>query len=90
MRAIVTVTGGDQVGIIYNITKVLMDYNINVGDVSQTIMDGDIFVMHMLVTGENLQKELKALTADFATLEKKLGVSIRLQRQEVFDSMHRI
>jgi len=89
MRAVVTVLGCDRVGIIAAITAVLAESNTNILDISQTIMS-DIFNMIMIV-------DLSSSSADHQELQKKLtqtgkdlGVEVRLQREEVFRSMHRI
>ena len=89
MRAIVTVIGKDQVGIIASVCALLAEHNVNVLDISQTILQ-DYFTMIMLV-------DLATSTVDFATLQRELkeegeaiGVDIRIQHQELFDSMHKI
>ncbi|NTW72459.1 MAG: ACT domain-containing protein [Eubacteriaceae bacterium] len=89
MKAIITVIGKDRVGIIYNVSQILADNNVNVEDISQTIMQ-DYFTMMMLV-------DLSKLKCDFNTLkdilEKKgdeIGLSIRIQREEIFKTMHTI
>lgn len=89
MHAIVTVVGKDRVGIIAGVCVCLSGLNVNVLDISQTILDG-MFTMMMLV-------DLSAANADFPTVSatlseagEKLGVNIRIQREDVFDAMHRI
>jgi ACT domain-containing protein len=89
MRAVITVLGCDRVGIIAAVTAVLAESNTNILDISQTIMS-DIFNMIMIV-------DLSSSSADHQELHKKLtqkgkdlGVEIRMQREEVFRSMHRI
>ena len=54
MRVIVTVVGGDKVGIIYKVTKVAFENNVNILDINQTVMDGDVFTMMMMVGGDSL------------------------------------
>jgi ACT domain-containing protein len=89
MRAVITVLGCDRVGIIAGVTAVLADSNTNILDISQTIMS-DIFTMIMMV-------DLSASNVDFRELQerltqkgKDLGMEIRLQREDIFRSMHRI
>jgi ACT domain-containing protein len=89
MRAIVTVIGKDRVGIIAGVSTILANYNINILDISQTTMQ-DIFTMIMLV-------EISQMGIDFTDLCEKLsakgtllGVSIRIQHEDIFNSMHRI
>ena len=89
MKAIVTVLGKDKVGIIADVAIVMKKYGVNICDISQTLMQ-DYFTMIMLV-------DLSTSTVDFATLQRELkeegeaiGVDIRIQHQELFDSMHKI
>ena len=89
MKAIVTVVGKDQVGIIAGVCNTLADHNINVLDISQTIMEG-FFTMMMVV-------DLALCAESFANLQNVLktfgegrGLSIRIQREDIFDAMHRI
>ena len=89
MKAIVTVLGRDRVGIIASVCALLSEYNINILDISQTILD-DIFSMTMLTT-------LNPEVADFNTVQEKLeavgeslGVQIIVQREDVFQMMYKI
>lgn len=89
MKAIVTVVGKDQVGIIAGVCNTLADYNINVLDISQTIMEG-FFTMMMVV-------DLALCTESFANLQNVLktfgegcGLSIRIQREDIFNAMHKL
>ena len=89
MKAIVTVVGKDQVGIIASVCVKLAEFNVNVLDISQTVMQG-YFTMIMLVD----VSESAVAFADLAgCLEQKggeMGLSIRIQREDIFDAMHRI
>lgn len=89
-RAIITVLGKDRVGIIYNVTKVLSEFNINVLDINQTIMDGKTFTMIMLVDTEAMNQGHKDVVDALTALGQELGVSIRMQREDVFNAMHSI
>lgn len=89
MKAIVTVVGKDQVGIIAGVCNTLAEENINVLDISQTIMQG-YFTMMMVV-------DLSACTTSFDQLSERLGafgegrgLAIRIQREDIFDAMHKI
>ena len=89
MKAIVTVVGKDQVGIIAGVCNTLADHQINVLDISQTIMQG-YFTMMMVV-------DLTACTTSFDSLGQVLrdfgesrGLSIRIQREDIFDAMHKL
>lgn len=88
-RAVLTVLGRDRVGIIANVTKLLADYNVNIEDISQTILK-DIFNMIMMVDFSKINGTLEDLRADLERLGHDLGVSIVLQQTAIFDSMHRI
>ena len=89
MKAIITVLGKDKVGIICGVSSILKDLNVNILDISQTIIK-DMFTMIMSV-------DLKGANADFETISKKiqsegaaLGVIINIQHEDIFNSMHKI
>ncbi len=89
MRAVITVLGCDRVGIIAGVTAVLAESNTNILDISQTIMS-DIFNMIMIVDLSSSSVDYQALQRELTQRGKDLGVEIRLQREEIFRSMHRI
>ena len=89
MNAIVTVIGQDRVGIIANICTLLAENNVNILDISQTIMQGS-FTMVMAVDIGAATASFGDLSAALAELGAEMGLSIRIQRQEIFDAMHRI
>ena len=88
-KAIITVIGKDKVGIIYGVTKILSENNVNVLDISQTIMQ-DMFTMMMIVDIENASGNMDHLSETLSAEGKKLGVEIRIQLESIFESMHRI
>ncbi len=87
MKAVVTVVGKDKVGIIARVSTLLCENNINILDISQTIMQ-DMFTMIMLVELEN--ESVKKINEELMALADEMGLSIHLQNQELFNSMHRI
>ena len=87
-RAIVSVIGKDQVGIIAKVTTLLAERNINILDISQTILQ-EFFTMMMLVDITNLE-DLESLQQQLAELGKSLGLTINIQREEIFQAMHRV
>lgn len=89
MRAIVTVIGKDQVGIIAAVCALLSQHQINVLDISQTVLQ-EYFTMIMLV--DTAQSDLPfAQLADLLEQEGQTkGLSIRIQREDIFNAMHRI
>lgn len=87
MKAVVTVVGKDKVGIIARVSTLFYENNINILDISQTIMQ-DMFTMIMLV---ELEKEsVKQINEELAAVADEMGLSIHLQNQKLFNSMHRI
>ncbi len=90
MRAIITVLGGDKVGIIYNVTKIVSEFNVNILDISQTIMSNQIFTMLMLVDTDKMVGEHKDFVTKLEAFGEEAGVSIRVQMEEVFNAMHSI
>ena len=87
MKAVVTVVGKDRVGIIAKVSSLFCDNNVNILDISQTIMQ-DMFTMIMLV--ELKTESLKKVNAEIQTLAEEMNLSIHLQNEELFNSMHRI
>lgn len=89
MKAVITVIGKDRVGIIARVSGMLADAEVNVLDISQTIMQ-DMFTMVMLVDIGASKVAFNVLAEDLDKLGQQLGLSISIQREEVFQSMHRI
>ncbi|MBR1810288.1 MAG: ACT domain-containing protein [Clostridia bacterium] len=89
MRAIVTVTGKDRKGIIADVCRVLADKDINVLDISQTVMQ-DFFTMIMLIDTEDCALSFAELGAHLTEKGKALGLEIRIQREDIFNAMHKI
>ncbi len=89
MKAIVTVVGKDQVGIIAGVCNQLADYKINVLDISQTIMQG-FFTMIMVVDLSECVTSFKDLGEALGAYGEGRGLSIRIQREDIFDAMHKI
>ncbi len=87
-RAVVSVVGKDQVGIISRVTNILADNQMNILDISQTILQ-DFFTMIMLVDLADTN-DLDHLLTDFSVLEKELGLTISVQLEDVFNAMHRV
>ena len=89
MKAIVTVSGKDQVGIIAGVCTKLAEYQVNVLDISQTVMN-DYFTMMMVVDTAQCEQPFDALSAALADYGQNRGLSVRIQREDNFDAMHKI
>ena len=89
MKAIVTVVGKDAVGIIAAVCVQLASYNVNVLDISQTVMQG-YFTMMMATDVSASNIPMAQLAAELEKLGKEMGLSIRIQREDIFEAMHRI
>ena len=89
MKAIVTVIGKDQVGIIAGVCTKLAEYQVNVLDISQTVMK-DYFTMMMVVDTEKCGQPFDALSAALADYGQNHALSVRIQREDIFDAMHKI
>lgn len=89
MRAIITVLGQDKVGIIAAICTLLAQNNVNILDISQTILQGS-FTMVMAVDLSASRLAIGELRDELETLGTSIGMSIRIQREELFDAMHRV
>ncbi len=88
-KSIITVVGKDTVGIIARVCAYLADNNINILDISQTIVQG-YFNMMMIVDMNNVSKEFGTIAHELDSLGENIGVIIKCQREEIFDQMHRI
>ena len=89
MKAIVTVVGKDRIGIIANVCTLLAHYQVNILDISQTVMQG-YFTMMMAVDVSGSTCPLAELAQKLEEKGKEMNLSIRLQREEIFQAMHRI
>lgn len=88
-KCIVTVLGEDTVGIIAKVCTYLAENEINILDISQTIVQG-YFNMMMIVDVANLKKDFKEVCDEMYGLGKEIGVTIHCQREEIFEKMHRL
>ena len=88
-KSVITVVGKDQVGIIARICTFLSENNVNILDISQTIVDG-FFNMMMIVDTSAIDKELLILSDELESLGKEIGVIVKLQREEIFSLMQRV
>ena len=87
MKAILTVIGQDKVGIIAGISQKMLEYSINILDVNQTIMQG-FFTMIMVLDCEQMKGSFEDVRAGLTAESERLGVEIKIQREEIFKSMH--
>ena len=88
-KTIITVVGNDTVGIIAKVCTYLAENQVNILDISQTIVQG-YFNMMMLVDYANADKDFGAMVGNLEDLGGDIGVRIRCQREEIFTAMHRI
>ena len=86
-KAVITVIGKDTVGIIAKVSNLLFENGINILDISQTIMQ-DLFTMIMLVDIKDVQ--VGDLQEKLDVIANEMNLSIRVQSEEIFNSMHRI
>ena len=89
MNAIVSVVGQDRVGIIAAICIKLAGFNVNILDISQTILQGN-FTMVMAVDIGAATAPFGELSAALSELGAEMGLSIRIQREDIFNAMHQI
>jgi len=88
-RAIVTVLGIDQIGIVAKVASVLADCGVNILDISQTLFD-EFFAMNMLVSLSKCKVEVSLLKSKLDEVAEEMGLRILLQREDVFRFMHRV
>ena len=89
MNAIVTVVGQDKVGIIAAVCALLAEYNVNILDISQTVLQ-EYFSMIMLVDIDRLSVPFPAFVDELSALGKEKGLEIHTMHENIFNSMHRI
>jgi len=89
MRAIMTVVGPDRVGIVAGVTTLLASLNINILDLSQTIMGG-IFTMTLLVDTAEANRPFDEIREELKKHGEEQNLNIRIQREDTFTAMHRI
>lgn len=89
IRAVVTVVGKDKTGIIAGVSAFLAERKVNILDISQTILE-DYFAMIMLVDITNADRELSVLATECSEMGKKIGMSVHVQHEAIFNAMHSI
>ena len=89
MKAIVSVFSKDRIGIIADVCVMLKDMKVNVLDLSQTIMD-DMFTMVTMVDTATSDMTFDQIQESLAKGGEELGLAIRIQREDIFDAMHKI
>ena len=89
MRAIVTVVGKDRVGIIANVCDLLAKYQVNVLDISQTVLQS-YFTMIMMVDATHCELPIAQLIQTMKDEGVKQALDIHIQREDIFNAMHRI
>ena len=89
MRAIVSVVGKDRMGIIAKVSGLLFSIDINVMDLSQSVMN-DYFHMIMLVDLSKCSRKFEEISAALDTLGAEIGMSIKIQHEDIFNAMHKI
>ena len=89
MRALITVTGKDTTGIIAAICTRLAENNVNILDISQTVMQ-EFFTMAMLVDLSKSKTDVSELSDILAAEGEKMGLVVRTQREDIFTLMHRV
>lgn len=88
-KGIITVVGKDQVGIIAKVCTYLAENDVNILDISQTIVQG-YFNMMMIVNHDASIKAFNDLSDELAALGQEIGVDIKIQHEEIFNMMHRL
>ncbi|MGM0124102.1 ACT domain-containing protein [Enterococcus sp. AZ194] len=89
MRAILTVVGKDKIGIVAGVSQELASLQLNILDVSQTIME-DYFTMMMVLSLEKTTLSFEKIRERLNSLGESLGVTIQIQNEEIFNTMHKL
>ncbi len=89
MRAVITVIGRDNVGILHQVSGVCANYQANVLEVTQSVLQ-DMFAMIMMVDISSMNADFSKLSDELSALGEKLGLSIHTMHEDIFNAMHRI
>ena len=89
MNAVVTVVGKDMVGIIHRVSGKLLEHNLNILDINQSVV-GEFFSMIMLIDITNIGDKFGKLCTEFEELGEELGQKIIIQHENLFNAMHTI
>lgn len=89
MRAVLTVVGKDSVGIMARISTECAKYNVNISDVSQTVLQ-DMFCMIMICDTDKLNIAFGDFCDNMSKVGEEIGMSVRVMHEDIFNSMHRI
>lgn len=89
MRAVITIIGADKVGIVHEVTGLMVKYNLNIADINQTIMGG-YFTMMMIVDLSNLNVPFDEMVDGFEKFADEIGMQIKVQHEDIFDAMHQL
>ncbi|AKP68096.1 ACT domain-containing protein [Companilactobacillus ginsenosidimutans] len=88
MKAIITVIGHDQIGIVAKVSNKLADLKVNIIDVSQTLMHGNFTMMMMVEWQETVKFE--NVKSELESLGQSAGLDIHIQREEIFDAIQKL
>ena len=89
MKAVINVVGKDRIGIIADVANALKVAQVNINDINQTIMQG-VFTMTMLVDVSHMNGSFEALQRIMSECGEPLGLSIKVQRADIFTAMHQV
>lgn len=88
-KTIITVIGKDTVGIIAKVCTYLAENGVNILDISQTIVQ-DYFNMMMIVDTSTAEKSFETMSDELDNIGETIGVKIKMQHEDIFNTMHRI
>lgn len=89
MRAVVTVTGTDRRGIIAKVSGFLFERQVNIEDISQTVL-GEQFAMIMMVDLSESKEDISSLSKELEEMGKSIAMSVRIQHEDIFNAMHNV
>ncbi len=89
MKAVVTVSGSDRRGIIARVSGYLFEHNVNIEDISQTVL-GEQFAMIMKVDTSESKDDFSLLSDGLEKMGREIGMNVRIQHADIFDAMHNI
>lgn len=89
MQAVITMAGKDQVGIVADVSAICKQFNVNISDISQTLMQ-EYFAMIMLVNLDHMKGDFSDFVDAISDMAKKSGIVVHTMHEDIFNAMHSI
>lgn len=88
-KAVITVVGKDMVGIIHKVSGKLLDYNVNILEINQAVVD-DYFTMILIADVTGIDEKFDEFKKDLEKIGAEMGQTIMIQHEDIFNAMHNV